>query len=151
MVRITFASWVLECDPEATRGVLAALPAGGPEECGCLYCRNFVLARATVYGPRFRALLAALGVPPDRESEVYENGPGARPGYRLYGGWFNAVGRVIAGPEGAELAGKAADPGLEVGIVPAKALVPDALAGREVLEIGFHVQVPWLVPDPEPN
>ena len=152
MERIDVAGWVLECEPEVTRAVLGALPAGAPEACGCLHCRNYALARPRVYGPRMRALLARLGVPEDRETEVYELGPGAAPGLRLYGGWFTAAGRVLRDPLAdvppAERAFVALDPGLEVAAAPGGVLAPDGFAGRPVLQLVFHAQVPWLLDEP---
>ena len=41
-------------------------------------------------------MLDRLGIPADRESEVYHCGEIA-PGLHLHGGWFHFVGRIVAG------------------------------------------------------
>jgi len=155
MDHIEIAGWVLECDPEATRRALAAVPAGAPEACGCLHCRNFATARGATYGPGVRALLDRLGVPPDREAEVYDLGPAERWGYRQAGGWFHFVGRVVRDPLlDEEPAGRpfaALAPGFQVFFAAGGSLVPDALAGLPVVQLEFEAKVPWVLAEPAPE
>ena len=155
MERIAINGWVLECDPDATRRALAAEPAGAPEVCGCLHCRNFAAAREAAYGPELRALLGQLGVPVDREAEVYDCGPAERAGYRLTGGWFHFVGRVVRDPLlDVEPAGRpfaALGPGVRVSFAPGGALLPDGLIGHPVVQLEFEGEVPWVLPEPAPD
>ena len=154
MDRIEIAGWLLECDPDATRRALTEVPAGAPEACGCLHCRNFAAARDDVYGPDLRILLTQLGVPADREAEVYDCGPAERFGYRRAGGWFHFVGRIVRDPLIDEapparpfvLLG----PELQVYFVAGGALVPDALAGHSVVQLEFETEVPWVLAEPVP-
>ena len=154
MDRIEIAGWVLECDAGATRRALAALPSGAPERCGCLHCRNFAEARDAAYGPVLLALLTRLGVPADREAEVYDVGPAERWGHRRAGGWFHFIGRVVRDPlldvepAGRPFAGLA--PGLQVFFAAGGALVPDTLAGVPVVQLEFEADVPWVLPEPAP-
>jgi hypothetical protein len=155
MTRIELAGWVLECDPGATARALAELPAGAPEACGCASCRNFAAARQDTYGPEFRALLAALGAPPNREAEVYECGPAERWGWRRYGGWFHVIGRVVrdplvdAAPVGRPFVALA--PGFEVFFTGGGSLVPAVLKGQPVVQIEFEAEVPWVLAEPAPE
>ena len=149
MTRIDIAGWVLECEPEETVRLLAALPKGAPEACACLHCRNFAAARQSVYGPEFRGLLEALGVPVDREAEVYDCGPAERWGWRLSSGWFHAVGRVARdplvdlAPSGQPFA--VLDAALRVFFTSGGSLVPDVLVGQPVIQIEFETEVPWVL------
>ena len=44
---------VISCDYEGTVRVYSQIDIGGPEECGCDDCLNFVAARDTVYPEEF--------------------------------------------------------------------------------------------------
>lgn len=155
MTRIEIAGWVLECDPGATAKAHAQVPHGAPEACGCAGCRNFAAARLAAYGPEFRALLASLGVPADREAEIYECGPAERWGWRRYGGWFHAVGRLVRDPlVDAAPAGRpfvALARGFEVYFAGGGSLVPEPFAGQPVVQVEFEAQVPWVLAEPAPD
>ena len=43
MTPLNVGRWRLNCDREATQRASKAIEIGGPEACGCSYCRNFVL------------------------------------------------------------------------------------------------------------
>ena len=62
-------------DREATVAAYGNLEHGFAEECGCLFCKNFVIQRKLVYPPSFRVLLEQLGIDPNKEGEVFEYGP----------------------------------------------------------------------------
>ena len=101
MQSIHFGRWQLSCDPESTRKAYAAAPIGGPEECGCQPCLNFVAARDQICEPDVRAVLEKLGFSHNREVEIYHMAR-LETGRHLYGGWFHFVGSIISGADAAE-------------------------------------------------
>ena len=97
MELIRVGRWEVEVDAAETARVQAARDSGSPESCGCLHCRNCVAARHLAYPPEAIRLLKSLGVPENRESELYHCGE-VEPGVHFYGGWFHFVGRIASGP-----------------------------------------------------
>ena len=70
MEQISLGDQVVCYDSVRTRAAYAAMKNGSAERCGCLYCRNFLAQRSTVYPEGFRILLDQLGIDPEKEGEV---------------------------------------------------------------------------------
>ncbi len=143
--------WQLEVDPLATARAHAARESGDPETCGCLYCRNFVSARQVAYPAEFVQLLSELGVPPNRESEVFQYAE-VEPGLHLYGGWFHFVGSVSAGPDaqpggpsGGAMTLTHINDRFSLGFTKHAEMVPKSFLAPEVTQIEFTAKVPWLL------
>jgi hypothetical protein len=158
MIAMEFRRWRFEADPGATRAAYRSIPAGGPELCGCLHCRNFAAARPAVYPPEALALFERLGVPPDREAEIWEYGP-AGPGRRSYGGIFHFIGRALSGRDAfVSKDGKSGTWDLEslakafaLGLTSHLSLVPEPFGSLPVLQIDFQAEVPWVLEQPAPD
>lgn len=146
--------WELEVDSTATGRAQAARESGSPESCGCLHCRNLVAARHLTYPRGFSELLDRLGIPTDRESEVYHCGE-IEPGLHFYGGWFHFVGRIVTGPEchtrrptGGPVELKDLSEHFSVGFTQKVALVPPSFPAGSIGQIEFSAKVPWVLRDP---
>jgi hypothetical protein len=94
MTEMQIGDQTIRYDREATVAAYGNLEHGFAEECGCLFCKNFVIQRNLVYPPSFRVLLEQLGIDPNKEGEVFEYGP-VKDGFHLYGGWFYFVGEMV--------------------------------------------------------
>ena len=92
MTEIRIGDQTVLHDREATAAIYEILLHGDPEECGCIFCKNFAVQRNLVYPASFTALLEQLGIDPNKEGEVYEYGP-SEDGDHFYGGWFYFVGQ----------------------------------------------------------
>jgi len=151
MDRIEFAGWILICDVDATRFAYAGMALGGPEECGCLHCQNFVAARSQLYPPAVLALFEQLGIDSTRETEVYHLAPNGSdadgpPETRMhrYGGWFHAIGEVVT--DRAEYEVPSQD--FQLTIIPGGAVVPSSFPDTPLFRLEFSVRVPWVLPEP---
>jgi hypothetical protein len=85
MIIYRFWDWEIEVDTAETAEVQRSRPSGSPEKCGCLHCKNFVAVRDSAYPAEFLELLERLGIPVDRESEIYHCGE-IEPRLHFYGG-----------------------------------------------------------------
>ena len=158
MESIHFGRWQLSCDPESTRKAYAAVRSGGPEECGCEPCLNFVAARDQIYGPDVLALLEKLGVSPNREVEIYHMAR-LESGRHLYGGWFHLVGSIVSGADAAEkISENTWRPNLEesseyfsLGFSSRLELVREPFAGLPLVQLEFTAKVPWVLARGEPS
>jgi len=151
MEQVVFGRWRLFCDREATRRAFNYIQIGGPESCGCCYCRNFAAARVQVYPTEVRSFFEDIGIDFSKEAEVYEMGR-LESGLRRYGGWFHCVGRIEAKDEEVgkfDLEGGTAFFDLYVHEKPV--LVPDCFQGSPLLQLDFHAQVPWVLEETEPE
>jgi hypothetical protein len=154
METVQVKNWQLEVDPAATERAQALREAGGPESCGCLHCRNFATARNVAYPAEFVQLLGRLGVPPDRESEIYHCGE-VEPGLHFYGGWFHFVGRIVSGPDALSGGPPACAIELEkisdrfsFGFTNKLGLVPTSFPAGTVGQLEFSAKVPWVLSEP---
>jgi hypothetical protein len=149
MDEVVFGRWRLACERDATRQAYARIPIGGPEECGCCYCRNFAAARDHVYPVEVRALFEDLGIDFTKEAEVYE--VGLENGLHLYGGWFHCIGRIEN--EGDEVGQfDMGGPGPFKFFVHDKPnVVHECFRGAALLQIEFDAQVPWVLEEPDPG
>lgn len=151
MELIHVLEWDLEVDPTATAQAHALRMQGSPEECGCLWCRNFASARHLAYPEYFLQFLARLGVSPGRESEVYHVRE-IEPGAHNYEGWFHSVGRlmnnpglVYFGPDGTLSKGDPTSAHFSIWFNPSNSLVPESFPSQNVMQIEFSTIVPWVL------
>jgi hypothetical protein len=155
MRRVTFLDWTFEADVDATREAYRAVERCGPEDCGCDYCKNWVLARDSIYPATVIGLLSDLGVERPCEAETWEAGP-VESGGRIYGGWLHFIGRITAGPEPRESHASPNNPYVDVGdgfnvwFWHGADLPLDRLKARDLVQMEFHTVVPWLLDSPEP-
>ena len=158
MESIRFGRWEVACDAEATRKAYAAVPIGGPEECGCEPCKNFGTARAQIYTLDVLALLEKLGISSNREVEVYHMGR-LESGRHLYGGWFHFAGSILAGSDAAkQIAKNVWKPDLEgigeyfnLGFSSRLGLVRKPFIELPLVQLEFTAKVPWVLLTPEPT
>jgi hypothetical protein len=146
MGHLELPGWQVEYDREATAAAYAGTPASGPESCGCAPCRNWAATRERLFPREFRELLERLGVPFDRECEVYHNCR-LEAGLHSYGGWYHLVGRVLSGER--ESSPHVRFGPLSVYFHSSPALVPEAFAGQPVVQLEIDAEVPWLSEVPE--
>jgi hypothetical protein len=154
---IRYGRWEINCDSESTSNAYASVLIGGPEECGCEHCLNFVAARMQVYPPSVMELFGRLGISPNREVEIYYLArlPSGR---HLYGGWFHFIGSILSGADAArQVAENSWQPDLEpanenfsLGFSSRCALVRRQFAGFPLVQLEFTAEVPWVLPSGEP-
>jgi hypothetical protein len=158
METIPFGRWELYCTPEITRQALAAVPLGSPEECGCEPCLNFVAADAQIYGIEVLEIFKKLGIPPDREVEIYRMGR-MESGRHHYGGWFHLVGSLVSGEHAAkQVAENTWQPDLEktdeyfqIGFSSQIELIQAPFKNLPLIQLEFIAEVPWVLDSPEPS
>lgn len=144
MERVEWKGWVVEVDLAATAAAHCERPSGSPEACGCLHCRNFAAARDRAYPGGFVGWLLSLGVPQDKESEIYHLGE-EPDGLHLYGGWFHFVGRVITAPREP---GMGSDSAFRAWAHSELALVPKPFDAPHVAQLEFETRIPWVLDEP---
>ena len=93
----TIGSWTMEADRARTARAYEQTTRGSPADCGCADCRNFEALDESAFPEPFRAWLASLGIDWRKAAEIYAT-PVSN-GRLTYGGWFHAVGRLLAGPK----------------------------------------------------
>ena len=158
MEAIRFGRWELVADPEATREAYINVPKGGPEECPCEPCKNFIAARKRIYPAEVLALFDKLGISFSREAEVYHMAP-LQSGKHLYGGWFHLVGSILSGADAAKpIAENLWQPALEkvnddfsLGFSSRIELLRKPFEGKPIVQVEFTANVPWVISSPEPK
>ena len=94
----------------------------------------------------FLALLDELGIDPNKDGEIYYNGPLA-PGRHCYGGWYHFVGTL-------DKPGSTVEFGADFRVWLCRASAPrlTPLKGLPAVQVEFLAEaVPWLLDEPEPN
>jgi len=131
--QLTFKGWTVEFDRPATQSLYAKNPIGAAEQCGCLECRNFIAVRnqGLVYPVEIVQLFDTLGIDIARECDLYTTGR-TSPGRREYGGWFDAVGTIIA------------DVNESTEITADFQLIPVTRASG-LFRLEFQVNAPWIL------
>ena len=146
MELLELAGWRIECDRAATTAAHADSPATGPEACGWDPCRNWAESRERLLPEDFLRLLDRLGIPPDREAEVYHNAR-LESGLHSYGAWYHFVGKVLSGER--ECSPNVVFGSFSVFFHSQPLLLPKAFAGQVVVQLEVEVEVPWLSEVPE--
>jgi hypothetical protein len=151
MATIQFMGWSLDVDCDGTHRAHGSRKSGGPEECGCLHCRNFAAARQTTYPLAFRQLLSQLGIPIDRESEVWHYCE-VEHGLHSYGGCFHFIGQLASGADS-----HSSLPHIEVqdisecfsiGFTRHISLAPTSFPRSNLTQIDFTATVSWVLDEP---
>jgi hypothetical protein len=158
MESIRFGRWELMCDPELTRKSYASVTVGGPEECGCDPCLNFIAARQHTYQSVVLELFDKLGIFCEREVEIYHMAR-LKPGRHLYGGWFHFVGSIVAGADAAkQISENIWQPALEktsesfsLGFSSRIALAREPFKNLPLVQLEFTAEVPWILDKTEPS
>jgi hypothetical protein len=138
--------WRIEYDRSATVAAFACAPATGPETCGCDPCRNWAATRERLLPSEFSELLGRLGIPFDREAEVYHNCR-LDSGLHSYGAWYHFVGRVLFGER--QCSPNAVFGPFSVYCHSKPALLPEGFGGQPVVQLEVVAEVPWLSEVPE--
>jgi hypothetical protein len=141
MEQIHLGDQIIRYDGSRTRAAYAAMNSGSPERCGCVYCRNFVAQRSTLYPEKFCRLLDQLGIDQGKEGDVYEGGP--KGSMVEYGGWFYLAGELIEAGERMTDAG----PGFQYFFRRSHRPIALADFGEEVLALEFSARLPWVISD----
>ena len=143
-----FGKATFNADVRATAEAYALAPAGGADECSCVWCRNFRLARGAAYPPAFVAFLAELGIDANKEGEVWSGGS-QKPGHHSYGGWFHFVGQLDGEEEASQTI--AFGPSLEATLRRAHAPTILSLPHAKMVAIDFFTRdVPWMLDEVDP-
>ncbi len=158
---VRFRKWELSADAEATRAAYERIDIGWPEFCGCVHCKNFVLARPTAYPSEALELLARLGITASLEQEVVPIEPVGADTY-FYTGSFPLVGSLVSGPDfwkpkpgGGLMNDRAATEFLSdafrMGFTNHLTRTPKPFRGQKIVQLEFAVQVPWVIPKRMPD
>jgi hypothetical protein len=148
METLEFPGWVVGYDAEATARATSEVPAGGADSCDCDHCQNWVRTRDQVVPNTVKSLLHQLGIPLNRDAEVYHNGR-LPSGLHSYAGWFHFVGCIDFGYR--ESSKAVAVDGFDIWFSAELALVPTQLEGLKLVQLEFSGEVPWLTDLPEPG
>lgn len=146
MDEIEFPGWQIKYDRPATVAAYDRISIGGPDACGCAACRNWAAIRREVIPNNFQSLLDQLGIPPDREIEVYHNGR-LTSGLHSYGAWYHFVGHVSVGER--ELAPHVRLAPFAWYFHSHPALLDEAFARLPVAQLEVEAEIPWLSDVPE--
>jgi len=134
---VQFGPWTIAIDERATAKA-ASMIVPGTERCGCFFCRQFRHGRATL-GYRFFDDLTALGIAPERETDVTHFRE-LEDGSHLFLGWYHIVGEIVAGP--AEGVFHRWGDEVEVTVARRRDALPVAFPDP-ALQIDFIVRLPW--------
>jgi hypothetical protein len=155
MMQIKFKKWIIQCDVDATRKAYAKIKSGGPEECGCNTCKNFVAARQYTYPQEVSSILEQLGISINKEAEVYHNCK-LESGLHDYGGWFHFIGSIEEGPDSKRQIAENTftfeleriDNRFAMGFTADIALVQRSFGNQPVVQVEFEAEVPWVIEGP---
>jgi hypothetical protein len=134
------------------RNAYAAIAVGGPEGCGCTHCLNFAAQRSEIYPPAGFELLDRLGIPLNREAEIYHMAR-LESGMHFYGGWFHFVGSILSGADAAKQIGQNLwQPDLQaqselfsLGFSVRTEHVREPFKGLPLIQFEFTANVPWVI------
>lgn len=142
----TFGQWEFTVDREATAAAYARAELGGSASCNCEGCRNFAIARDSVYPPSFLSLLESLGIDSKKDGEAYHNARLSQ-GCHDYGGWFHFVGAL---EKTGDFPAVAMSENFEAWLSSKSAPPLVSLQGLSLVEVAFHATaVPWVLDEPE--
>lgn len=95
---LTLGPFRIWYDADANRKAYSQVAIGGPEQCGCIDCKNFIQRRDNFYPSELKQLLQTLGIDYRKEAEVVTYGEPGQPPVVLEG-WYNLIGRVESGDD----------------------------------------------------
>lgn len=142
MTELRIGDQTIRYDRQATAAVYETIEFGCPEKCACGFCRNFAGQRDLAYPASFKALLKQLGIDPNKEGEVYEEGP-VEDGFHLYGGWLYLIGELDVAGDSCSVA-----PDCESFSFWFPRHLPGSVPFRNgpVLAVEFSTLVRWVLP-----
>jgi len=135
--------WQIDYDADATQRVYVEIDQGGPERCGCNECRNFILARQTVYTAAFLDFLKIVGVDYRKEAEVFHFSEIAE-GLHLYGGIYHFIGHVKVIGEFPQESDTVAEP-FQWELSNGRTMSHKSFSSNNLVQIDFTAKVPWLL------
>jgi hypothetical protein len=144
--QITAFGYTLAVNRVATVKAYERILVPYPEQCRCIWCRNWVAGREVTVPGELREVLLTLGVPLNGEIEVWQV-PGIQKAC-LYGGWYMVVGRLLDAP-GPEK-GTFEVGGWQISCSQGSTLQIEAFAGQDVFELGFLTESDWFIPEDMP-
>lgn len=105
-----------------------------------------------------RQFMDNAGICMSRETEIYHNGV-LESGLHSYGGWFHLIGRLVEGTDtSVPIDGNSGTFDLHdfssechIGVTAKTQLVHSAFSARELLQLEFAVEIPWVISDVEPT
>jgi len=125
-------------------------------ECGCGPCRNFAVAKASIYPAEIRELFSKLGI--EIEKEVYlVHTARKQPGFHYYSGAHVSFGRVLKGDQKKrkETAYEEVNASFSMLISETISLPSSSILDPhvgELFQVNFFALVPWLLAnEPEPT
>ncbi|MHB0998634.1 MAG: hypothetical protein ACYC27_05250 [Armatimonadota bacterium] len=145
-------------DRKATLQAYAETSIGSADSCKCLFCRNFVAARESIYPDEFRTLLERLGIDYRKDAEIWEASPDGSC-IRFYSGWFHFIGTIVSLNEqkkpshhtlrqtntkllgGEELIGDS----FALSFKDKADLAHPSFKGHSLVQLEFSVEVPWVL------
>jgi hypothetical protein len=138
--------WRIEYDRLATEQAYKHITEGGPERCGCDPCLNWAATRIQLLPEDLKSLLCRLGIPSDKEVEVYHCGRNES-GLHNYVSWYHFVGRVLSVED---LSTPPLSSGEFVWFFNSKPVMLNrAFEGQPVVQLEIVAKVPWLSDIPE--
>ena len=140
-MKFTLGKSIVEVDVDVARESHAAIKVPGFEECGCSYCRNWILQRKESYSPSGVRLLTDVGIKIRYETEVWDM-PWDE-GRRYCSGWYRFVGGIVChSHEYVDFGGMElwVSQGLSYSV---PCLVPEAAS-----EIHFSKVIDWVLDEP---
>lgn len=155
---VEFGRWRLSSDREATAKAYLGTALGSPEECGCTHCQNFAAQRSQIYPPAVMELFEKLGIPHDREAEIYHMAR-LETGKHFYGGWFHFVGSITSGSDAARQIRENlwrpdfenASESFSFGFSAHIALAREPFKGLPLVQFEFSTEIPWIIEAEEPT
>ncbi len=142
-MQMSIGEIVLDVDVEATRHSYATIVTPGPEECGCAYCRNWLVQRESAYPQSVRELLIQMGIRFGFETEVWDV-PSAD--YRRFcSGWYPFIGHIVKKAENQKIED------MEVWISEGLSYSVPWLVSNNAHELHFSTIVDWILNGPEPS
>jgi hypothetical protein len=143
----SFGEWEFQVDRAATVDAHAREPQGGADTCTCNGCRNFVVARDSVYPDEFLSLLESLGIDYRKDGEVYLNGP-LESGFYSYGGWFHFVGSLDKTGDFS-----AVSMGVDFKVWLCRSCAPPLSTMKDLprVQLEFLAEVPWVLDEDAPE
>ena len=152
MRRIFIHPWLIEYHDTATRAAYKKIHAGGPEECGCEHCHNFVLARDRIYPPEAENLFAMVGIDFKKETEVVHLRM-IKPGLHQYTGSFHFVGTVENARDirRDSTSYMAVNSNFSWQFKNSQEPVHGAFHNQPLVHVEFIAKVPWLAASSEPE
>jgi hypothetical protein len=153
---VSIGQWKVYADPVATGIAYQATKRGSPADCDCLYCRNFDAIGDAAYPAAFASFADTMGIDIAKTNEIVELGD-FREGRVLYEGWFHVVGSIVEGPVPLDLTSSVGatwhhmTESFQVSLSRQRDLPFDELAAKDLVQLNFLSNVPWVLDEPYPG